>query len=107
MMDVKEDQTPTTGKFQTELRLYLEVVGDPGPRPAEGAEPPDDEGWPPLSSEQILLFLKYYDAEAESLSFVGTHIAQTTDTLTDLLPTLRAAKGLDATQVIQNLKLMK
>lgn len=44
MMDVKEDHPPTTGKFQAELRLYLEVVGGSPPVvPADGAEPPDEE----------------------------------------------------------------
>ena len=44
MMDVKEDHPPATGKFQAELRLYLEVVGeDEAVPPAEEAEAPDEE----------------------------------------------------------------
>jgi len=100
MMDVKEDTTAQqNNKFQQELRLYLEVVGTPpaGPPPAD-APVPEDEGYPQLPTNQILLFLKFYEPAGEALSFVGTHIASHTDTLTDLLPVLRRAKGLPASQ---------
>jgi len=96
MMDVKEDHPAATGKFQAELRLYLEVVGtqsDPVP-PPEGAEVPDEEGWPMLEHGELLLFLKFYDPLTETLSFAGTHCALITHTLADLLPVLRACKGL-------------
>ena len=46
---------------------------------------------------EMLLFFKYYDAAAEKLSFVGTHIAKKSHRLTDLLPVLRATKGLPPT----------
>merc|ERR1719230_960454 len=99
MMDVKEDHPVPTGKFQAEVRLYLEAVGEqPAGPPPEGAEPPEEEGWPQLEAGEILLFLKYYDATTESLEFIGTHVALGTHTLADLLPALRAAKGLPATQ---------
>jgi len=97
MMDVKEDNTAQTGgKFQTELRLYLEVVGPPLPPPPPEAEVPDDEGWPILPPGHLLLFIKYYDPATEALSFVGTHVAQQSHTLVDLLPVLRQLKGLAA-----------
>ena len=104
MMDVKEDTTPQGqgNKFQAELRLYLEVVAPPGatltPPPPEAPAPTEDEGWPALLGGQILLFLKYYDPQTEQLTFAGTHVASVDDTLNDLLPVLRHAKGFDATQ---------
>jgi ubiquitin carboxyl-terminal hydrolase 7 len=99
MMDVKEDHPPVTGKFQAELRLYLEVVGSgPFEPPAEDAAAPEEEGWPLLHSGELLLFLKFYDPVNESLFFVGTHIAHSSHTLVDLLPVLRAARGLAADQ---------
>mmetsp|Transcript_41401 Transcript_41401/g.100498 ORF Transcript_41401/g.100498 Transcript_41401/m.100498 type:complete len:1169 (+) Transcript_41401:70-3576(+) len=95
MMDVKEDQPHATGKFQAELRLYLESVGEgEATPPPEDADPPEEEGWPVLLPGELLLFLKFYDPTTESLSFVGTHVAQSSHTLADLLPVLRKAKGL-------------
>ena len=110
MMDVKEDQTPQAGKFQTELKLYLEVVGQQpsGPPPADAVAPwgaesggtkiTEGEGWPELRVDEILLFLKYYEPETETLSFVGTHVALAAHSLADLLPVLRQKKQLAATQ---------
>lgn len=103
MMDVKEDNTAQqNNKFQTELRLYLEIVGEqPSGPPPEGALAPEgeaQEGWPAMGAGQILLFLKFYEPHGEQLSFVGTHVASGSDTLTDLLPVLRRAKGLSETQ---------
>lgn len=96
MMDVKEDNTAQTGgnKFQTELRLYLEVVGAPLPPPSADAVAPDDEGWPVLPAGHLLLFIKFYDPKTETLRFVGTHVALQSHTLVDLLPVLRQKKGL-------------
>jgi ubiquitin carboxyl-terminal hydrolase 7 len=98
MMDVKEDHTPQTGKFQAELRLYLEVIGDVQPIPGPDAVAPEDEGWPQLLPGQLLLFFKFYEPEHERLSFVGSHVAMQHHTLTDLLPVLRGARGLPPTQ---------
>jgi len=98
MMDVKEDHTPQTGKFQAELRLYLEVIGDAGPIPVPEAPVPKDEGWPQLLPGQLLLFFKFYDPEREQVSFVGSHVAMQHHTLTDLLPELRSARGLPLAQ---------
>jgi len=98
MMDVKEDHTPQTGKFQAELRLYLEVIGDAGPIPGPEAPVPEDEGWPQLLPGQLLLFFKFYEPEREQLSFVGSHVAMQHHTLTDLLPELRRARGLPLAQ---------
>ena len=98
MMDVKEDHTPTTGKFQAELRLYLEVIGDAGPTPAPEAPAPEDEGWPQLLPGQLLLFFKFFEPEREQVSFVGSHVAMQHHTLTDLLPELRRARGLPLAQ---------
>ena len=98
MMDVKEDHTPTTGKFQAELRLYLEVIGDAGPIPAPEAPVPEDEGWPQLLPGQLLLFFKFFEPEHEQVSFVGSHVAMQHHTLTDLLPELRRARGLPIAQ---------
>jgi len=99
MMDVKEDNTTqATGKFQAELRLYLEVVGVAGDKPAEDAACPEDEGWPELPAASLLLFIKFYEPQKEQLSFVGTHVASQSHTLTDLLPVLRAKKGLPPNQ---------
>ena len=98
MMDVKEDNAPQAGKFQAELRLYLEVIGAPGEVPPADAEAPDEEGWPQMRAGEILLFFKFYDAAAEKIAFVGTHVAKASHTLTDLLPVLRATKGLPADQ---------
>jgi len=100
MMDVKEDTTAqASGKFQAELRLYLEVVGpQPAGPPPPDAPVPDDEGWPQLPPGQLLLFLKFYEPRTETLSFVGTHVASHAHTLTDLLPVLRQSIGLPPTQ---------
>ena len=98
MMDVKEDHTPTTGKFQAELRLYLEVIRDAGPIPAREAPVPEDEGWPQLLPGQLLLFFKFFEPEREQVSFVGSHVAMQHHTLTDLLPELRRARGLPLAQ---------
>mmetsp|Transcript_31351 Transcript_31351/g.95869 ORF Transcript_31351/g.95869 Transcript_31351/m.95869 type:complete len:1166 (-) Transcript_31351:845-4342(-) len=105
MMDVREDNTAQqNNKFQTELRLYLEVVGEqPSGPPPEDATPPEGEvheGWPVMAGGQMLLFLKFYEPLGERLSFVGTHVANASDTLTDLLPVLRRAKGLSDTQAL-------
>ncbi len=56
MMDVKEDNAPQAGKFQAELRLYLEVIGAPGEVPPADAEAPDEEGWPQMRAGEMLLF---------------------------------------------------
>jgi len=51
MMDVKEDHPQPAGKFQAEVRLYLEPVGvgaGPFELPAEGADAPEEEGYPLL-----------------------------------------------------------
>ena len=102
MMDVKEDHPPNTGKFQAELRLYLEVVDPQGPRtyekPPDDAPAPDEEGWPVLGTGELLLFLKFYDPATEQLSFVGTHVAHSSHSLDELLPVLRAARGLPPKQ---------
>jgi ubiquitin carboxyl-terminal hydrolase 7 len=102
MMDVKEDHPPPAGKFQAEIRLYLEPVGMPGPGPyplpAADAEPPEDEGYPQLATTELLLFFKFYEPSTETLSFVSTHIAAAHHTLDDLLPVMRASKGLPADQ---------
>jgi len=98
MMDVDET---LVGQSRTQVAafLYLEVVGERGPVPEDPEEtPPEDEGYPQLPTNQILLFLKFYEPAGEALSFVGTHIASHTDTLTDLLPVLRAARGLPPVQ---------
>ena len=98
MMYVLEDHDiPQTGKFHV-LRLYLEVVGECGPVPAEGAAPPEEEGWPALKPDELLLFFKFYAPGQEQLAFVGSHVAQQHHTLTDLLPVLRATRGLPPTQ---------
>ena len=100
MMDVKEDHPPPTGKFQAELRLYLEPVGssdgaiDKYTPPPPDATAPDEEGYPMLAPNELLLFLKFYEPAGEQLSFQGTHVASVNHTLEDLLPVLRAAKGL-------------
>ena len=97
MMDVKEDNAPQAGKFQAELRLYLEVIG--ARAGAAGRPGPDEEAaWPQMGEDEMLLFFKFYDATAEKLSFVGTHIAKKSHRLADLLPVLRATKGLPADQ---------
>lgn len=49
-----------------------------------------------LGAGELLLFLKYYDPATEQLSFLKTHIAQSSDTLNELVPVLQAAKGLPA-----------
>jgi ubiquitin carboxyl-terminal hydrolase 7 len=103
MMDVKEDNTAQqTNKFQTELRLYLEIVGEqpsgPPPEDAPAPEGEGQEGWPVLGAGQLLLFLKFYEPHGEQLSFVGTHVASSSDTLADLLPVLRRAKDLPKDQ---------
>ena len=99
MMDVKEDHPPPAGKFQAELRLYLEpVTARPQPfeLPAAEADAPDEEGYPLLPQDQLLLFLKFYEPAGEQLSFVGTHVAHVNHTLAELLPVLRRCKGLPA-----------
>jgi len=99
MMDVKEDHPPPAGKFQAELRLYLEPVTTrpmPFEIPPPDAVAPDEEGYPLLGADQLLLFLKFYEPAGEQLSFVCTHVANSHDTLSDLLPVLRQAKGLSA-----------
>lgn len=100
MMDVKEDHPPPAGRFQAEIRLYLEPVGADGPleAPPEGASAPEEEGYPTLGPNELLLFLKFYSPQGESLGFVGTHVAMMHHTLDDLLPVLRAYKGLPPDQ---------
>jgi len=100
MMDVKEDaSTQQSGKFQSELRLYLEVVGTLPSTPPPADDPlPEDEGWPQLPEGHILLFLKFYEPLSEQLSFVCTHVASQRHTLTELLPVLRHHKGLPPSQ---------
>ena len=97
MMDVKEDHPQPAGKFQAEVRLYLESVGgvEPDPLPAEDAAPPEEEGYPALGATELLLFLKFYEPSTESLVSVGTHVAALHHSLEDLLPVLRERKGLD------------
>ena len=101
MMDVKEDHPPPAGKFQAEIRLYLEPVGcgeGPFDKPAEEAPAPEEEGYPLLDANGLLLFLKFYEPATETLTSVGTHVAQMAHTLEDLLPVLKAAKGFPADQ---------
>ena len=92
------DKFQASGKFQAELRLYLEVVGTQADPPPADAAAPEDEGWPMLPAQQLLLFIKFYEPRTEQLSFVGTHVASQSHTLTDLLPVLRASKGLPPNQ---------
>ena len=76
-----------------------QVVGQSTAEPPPSDAPiPDEEGWPVLSAGELLLFLKFYDPVHEQLSFVGTHVALSSHTLDDLLPVLRAAKGLPLDQ---------
>jgi len=103
MMDVKEDHPQPAGKFQAEVRLYLEPVGvgeGPFELPAEGADAPEEEGYPLLGANELLLFLKFYEPSTETLVSVGTHVAAMQHTLEDLVPVLRAAKGLPLDQAI-------
>ena len=51
-----------------------------------------------MRATEMLLFLKFYEPHTRTLSFVDTHIATTGSTLEDLLPVLRAFKGLAAGQ---------
>ena len=98
MMDVKEDHPPPAGRFQAEVRVYLEPVGcgEVGtlPLPKEGEAAPEEEGYPAIDANELLLFLKFFEPSGEKLSFVGTHVALYSHTLADLLPALCAAKGL-------------
>jgi len=99
MMEVKEDHPPPAGKFQAELRLYLEPVTSrtqPLAIPPADAAVPDEEGYPQLAADQLLLFLKFYEPAGEQLSFVGTHVAHNHHMLQDLLPVLRRARSLPA-----------
>ena len=79
-------------------RVYLEPVGcgEVGtlPLPKEGEAAPEEEGYPAIDANELLLFLKFYEPSGEKLSFVGTHVALYSHTLADLLPALCAAKGL-------------
>jgi ubiquitin carboxyl-terminal hydrolase 7 len=108
VMDVKDEPAPGAHyqRVQAEIRLYLEVVDEtlaaPPPLHAEYVlgEPMDEGGaqYPLLRADDVFLFVKYFDAEAQAVSFVGTHLARSTDRLSDLVPVLRALKGLDASQ---------
>ena len=101
MMDVKEDHPQPPGKFQAEIRLYLEPVGAAFPAPSlppAEAEAPQDEGYPALNQNELLLFFKFYEPTTETLSFVCTHIASSHHTLENLLPVMRQAKGLSPEQ---------
>ena len=104
MMDVKEDHPPPAGKFQAEIRLYLEPVGAPegleGPLPAEEEPAPEEEGYPALGPTELLLFLKFYDPATETLQSLGTHVASMHHMLEDLVPELRRAGSLPAEQQI-------
>mmetsp|Transcript_32321 Transcript_32321/g.75432 ORF Transcript_32321/g.75432 Transcript_32321/m.75432 type:complete len:455 (-) Transcript_32321:2207-3571(-) len=79
VVDDEEEEVILNHRMQAELNLYLEVV---------------DQETPPLCDEDILLFVKSFDAAAQTVSFVGTQLARTTDRLADLEPDLRRMKGL-------------
>ncbi|KAG8470588.1 hypothetical protein KFE25_009009 [Diacronema lutheri] len=110
IMDVKEDAPPGHlhhVRTQAELRLYLEVVpaelSPPPPVPAaplgayDATEQMESElpQYPLLRNDDILLFVKFFDASTQALSFLGTHLARWADRLSDLTPVLRAMRGLD------------
>lgn len=112
IMDVKEDPPPGPlyGRTQAELRLYLEVVPaelSPPPQPAlapgapygVGSEPMDADvpQYPLLRLNDIFLFVKFFDAATQTLSFLGTHLASWSDRLSDLTPVLRQMRGLAPT----------
>lgn len=68
-----------------DLRLYLET---PWPEPSKPL--------PALNKNNILLFLKYYDAAAETLQYVGHLFAPRAARMRDLYPGLRKFAGLPA-----------
>ena len=81
------------------LFLYLEAdVPVPTELPSALTDAPDETGYPQLGESQMLLFLKFYDPTGDAIRFVGTHVADQTHTLSDLLPVLRKAAGLHAGQ---------
>ena len=80
------------------MKLYLEQ--EPTLVPHLGAEASAVGGFPPLGEDELILFLKFYDPPTGALTSVGTHIAKKMHTLEDLLPVLRAAKGLPAEDMI-------
>jgi len=110
IMDVKEE--PLSGQWhgdrvQAELKLFLEVVADadapPPPPPsyplAAGADEPmemEAAQYPHVRLDEVLLFVKFFDSHAQTISFVGTHLARYADRLSDLAPVLREMKGLPA-----------
>ena len=100
-MDVKEDHPPPAGRFQAEVRLYLEPVNGAAARWATLPLPkrarrrgarrgglPGDRARASCSSSSSST-----TRAAEKLAFVGTHVAKRHHTLADLLPVLAPPRG--------------
>ncbi|KAJ1632307.1 hypothetical protein T492DRAFT_30151 [Pavlovales sp. CCMP2436] len=115
VVDDEEEEVILNHRMQAELNLYLEVVDQETPPLCDEdillfvkvTCPSDVPSLiPPITAysvlsdgSQILLFSPHplpqsFDAAAQTVSFVGTQLARTTDRLADLEPDLRRMKGL-------------
>jgi ubiquitin carboxyl-terminal hydrolase 7 len=81
-------------KPQQEYKMFLETstVPDVGPDGQASVN-----FFPPLGSNDILLFLKYFDTTAKKLEFVGHKVLSSSIKPEDLLPLLRELKQLPTT----------